>query len=176
MIFKPTMLADACLIELERIEDERGFFARAWCRREFDTRGLASAPAQMNLSHTKVRGTIRGLHYQSPPCAETKLLHCLRGSIYDVIVDLRPDSPTYKKWMAVELTASEHRMLYVPAGFAHGFQSLEDDVEVLYVVSEFFSPGHERGIRYNDPAFAISWPLEVRMVSDKDRQWPDFAL
>jgi dTDP-4-dehydrorhamnose 3,5-epimerase len=175
MIFTSTRLAGAYLIEIEKIEDDRGFFARTWCRREFDARGLAAAPAQMNLSRTKTRGTIRGLHYQAPPCAETKLLHCIRGAIYDVAVDLRPESPTYREWMAVELSAADHRMLYLPEGFAHGFQSLEDDVEVLYVVSEFHSPRHERGIRYNDPAFAIHWPLDVRMVSDKDRQWPDFA-
>jgi dTDP-4-dehydrorhamnose 3,5-epimerase len=175
MIFKETKLPGAYLIELEKIEDERGFFARAWCRKELETHGLASSPAQMNLSRTKLRGTIRGLHYQAPPHAETKLLHCVRGSIYDVIIDLRPDSPSYNEWMAIELTSSEHRMLYVPKGFAHGFQALEDDVEVLYVVSEFYSPGNERGIRYNDPAFNICWPLDVRSVSEKDRRWPDFA-
>jgi dTDP-4-dehydrorhamnose 3,5-epimerase len=175
MIFTPTKLAGAFLIQLERKEDARGSFARAWCQREFEAQGLASNIAQMNLSHTLLRGTIRGLHYQAQPCAETKLVSCLRGALYDVIVDLRPQSSTYKKWMAVELTAAEHRMLYVPEGFAHGFQSLEDNTELLYLVSQFYSPGHERGIRYNDPAFAIHWPLDVLSLSDKDRQWPDFS-
>jgi dTDP-4-dehydrorhamnose 3,5-epimerase len=175
MIFTPTKLAGAFLIQLDRKEDNRGFFARAWCKREFEAHGLASNLVQMNLSHTKLRGTIRGLHYQSQPFAETKALCCLRGALYDVIVDLRPDSPTYKDWMAVELTSAEHQMLYVPEGFAHGFQSLEDNTELLYLVTQFYSPEHERGVRYNDPAFTIDWPLEVRIISDKDRLWPDFS-
>jgi dTDP-4-dehydrorhamnose 3,5-epimerase len=175
MIFTSTRLAGAYLIDLEKVEDERGFFARTWCRREFEAQGLAPPPAQMNLSFTNARGTIRGLHYQAAPCAETKLICCLSGSSYDVIVDLRPHSPTYREWLAVNLTASEHRMLYVPEGFAHGFQSLEDGVRLLYLVSQFYSPEHERGVRYDDPAFAIRWPLEIRVISEKDRCWPDFV-
>jgi dTDP-4-dehydrorhamnose 3,5-epimerase len=175
MIFTTTRLAGAYLIDLEKVEDERGFFARTWCRREFEAHGLAPPPSQMNLSFTSARGTIRGLHYQAAPCAETKLICCLSGSIYDVIVDLRADSPTFREWLAVNLTAAEHRMLYVPEGFAHGFQSLEDGVQLLYLVSQFYSPDHERGVRYDDPAFAIQWPLEIRVISEKDRRWPDFV-
>jgi dTDP-4-dehydrorhamnose 3,5-epimerase len=175
MIFRTIRLAGAYLIDLEKVEDERGFFARTWCRREFEAHGLVSPPAQMNLSFTSARGTIRGLHYQAAPCAETKLICCLSGAIYDVIVDLRPDSPTYREWLAVNLTAAEHRMLYVPEGFAHGFQSLEDGVQLLYLVSQIYSPEHERGVRYDDPAFAIQWPLEIRVISEKDRRWPDFV-
>ena len=174
MIFTETKLAGAYLIELEKRGDERGFFARAWCRNEFEQHGLVSRLVQVNLSSNNKAGTLRGMHYQKAPDEETKLIRCTRGALYDVIIDLRPDSPTYKEWLGVELTAGNHRMLYVPKNFAHGFQTLEDDTEAIYQVSQFYAPQSEGGVRWNDPAFGIEWPLPAQVISDKDQNWPDF--
>lgn len=177
MIFQETKLKGAFIIEVERIEDERGFFARAWCRNEFRPRGLESQWAQSNISFNWKKGTLRGMHFQVAPHEEVKLVRCTRGAIYDVIIDLRPNSPTYKQWIGVELTATNHRMLYVPKGFAHGYQTLENDSEVFYQASEFYAPECERGIRWNDPAFGIDWPdAETRVISSKDAHWPDYAV
>ncbi len=175
MHFSETRLQGTYLVDIERQEDSRGFFARSWCRREFEARGLSVLSAQSSVSYTKVKGTLRGLHYQAPPAAEVKLVRCTRGAIYDVVVDLRRDSPTYRCWLGIEMKASQHRMLYVPEGLAHGFQTLEDDVEVTYQMSEFYTPEAERGVRYNDPAFGIQWPLEVELISEKDLRWPAYV-
>ena len=175
MIFEPTKLQDAFVLELERREDERGFFARAWCQREFETRGLVTDLVQANIAYNARRGTVRGLHYQIAPFEEAKIVRCVRGSIWDVIIDLRPDSVTFCQWFGIELSAVDRRQLYVPKGFAHGYQTLTDDSEIFYLVSEFYSPTSERGIRWNDPRFAIAWPVGDRIdVSPKDRAWPDF--
>lgn len=176
MIFKETNLKGAFVIELEKRVDERGFFARAWCRREFEAYGLDTGLVQSNLSFSKKAGTLRGMHYQAAPFEETKLVRCIRGAIYDVIIDLRPNSPTYKQWIAVELTEDNGRMLYVPKGFAHGFQTLVNNVEVFYHVTQFYTPEAERGLRWNDPQFGIKWPeVEHRIISEKDRSWPDYT-
>jgi dTDP-4-dehydrorhamnose 3,5-epimerase len=175
MIFHKTDLKDAFVIDLEKIEDERGFFARAWCMKEFEAQGLTARTVQCNISFNKTRGTTRGMHYQIAPYEEAKLVRCMAGSIYDVIIDLRSGSETYRSWFGVELTAANRRMLFVPEGFAHGFQTLEDDTEVTYQVSQFYTPGSERGIRWDDPAFSIDWPIEVQVISDKDKSWPDFV-
>lgn len=176
MIFIETKLPGAFIIELEKREDERGFFARAWCQKEVRAKGLNDSSVQVNISYNKTRGTLRGMHYQTAPSEEIKLVRCVRGIVYDVIIDLRPDSPTRGEWIGVELTADNYRTLYVPKNFAHGYQTLRDDSEVLYQVSEFYSPASERGVRYNDLAFAIEWPLPVSGISDKDRSWPDYIL
>jgi dTDP-4-dehydrorhamnose 3,5-epimerase len=171
--FLETELAGAFIIELQPRVDERGFFARAWCTREFEAHGLQARMVQANLSANRSRGTLRGLHHQLAPFGEAKLVRCIRGAIYDVIVDLRPESRTHLKWIGVELTADNHRMLYVPEEFAHGFQSLVDDTEVFYQVSQFYTPEAERGIRWDDPVLGITWPhAEHRFVSEKDRAWP----
>ncbi len=175
MIFTPTELKDATIIDLEPFHDERGFFARTWCQREFAEHGLVATVVQANMSYNRRKGTLRGMHFQREPHAETKLVRVVRGAIYDVIIDLRPDSPTFKRWIGVELTAENRRALYVPAGFAHGFQTLADDTEVFYQVSAFYTPGAEGGVRYDDPAFAVSWPLPVSVISAKDAAWPDFT-
>lgn len=175
MKFGETPLAGAFVIDIEPIEDARGFFARAWCRRELEAHGLNPSLAQANLSFNRRKGTLRGMHWQEPPHAESKLVRCTRGAIFDVAVDLRPGSVTYLQWFGAELSADNHRMLLVPEGFAHGFQTLADDTEVFYQVSEFYAPQAERGARYNDPSFNIQWPLGVAVVSDKDAAWPDFA-
>lgn len=176
MKFSPTEIIGAYVIDIEPIVDERGFFARNWCRREFEQQGLNSNLAQCSVSFNKKSGTLRGMHYQLTPHEETKLVRCSRGAIYDVIVDLRPKSASFRKWIALELTADNHRMLYVPAGVAHGFQSLVDDTEVFYQISEFYHPESTRGVRWNDPAFDIKWPSAERVISDKDRHYPDFIL
>jgi dTDP-4-dehydrorhamnose 3,5-epimerase len=175
MIFTETILPGAYLVELQKYEDERGFFARGWCQREFAEHGLASCVVQANISYNRRKGTLRGLHYQSAPYAETKLIRCTRGALYDVILDLRPSSPTYKQSFGVELTADNYRMLYVPEEFAHGFLTLLDDTEATYQVSQVYTPGAEAGLRYNDPAFAIEWPVPVQVISDKDQSWADFT-
>jgi dTDP-4-dehydrorhamnose 3,5-epimerase len=175
MIFEKTNLRDAYLIEVEKRSDERGFFARMWCRKEFEEHGIESQVVQTNISHNIKKGTLRGMHFQINPYQETKLVRCTRGAIHDVIIDLRPDSPTYGEWTGVELSADNYKMLFVPKNFAHGFQTLVDDTEVTYQVTEFYTPGAERGLRHDDPAFAISWPLPVSVISDKDRSWPAFA-
>jgi dTDP-4-dehydrorhamnose 3,5-epimerase len=174
MIFRPTALVGAFLVEPELRRDERGFFARTWCQEEFAAHGLNARLAQCNLSFTARRGTVRGMHYQGAPYQEANLVRCARGAIHDVIVDLRPHSPTFRHYLAVELREGTYRMLYVPEGVAHGFQTLEDDTEVLYQMSEFHRPEAARGVRWNDPAFAIAWPEPVRLVSDRDRSYPDF--
>ena len=172
MIFTETPLAGAFVIDLERREDDRGFFARTFCRKEFEAHSIPSLVAQCNVSFNPRRGTLRGMHYQVPPAAEPKLVRCTRGAIFDAIVDLRTDSPTYLKHFAVQLDQDNRRALYVPALFAHGYQALTDGAEVGYQVGEFYTPGCERGLRYDDPAFAIPWPQPVTLISDKDRNWP----
>ena len=174
MKFRETKLPGAFIIELDRHRDERGSFARVWCQKEFDDHGLVSTLAQANTSSNAKAGTLRGVHYQAAPYQETKLVRCTRGSLYDVIVDLRPDSVTYRRWTGVELTVDNDRMLYVPADFAHGFITLEDNTDVNYLMSETYTPGAERGIRWNDPGFSIEWPRPVDVISGKDASWPDF--
>jgi dTDP-4-dehydrorhamnose 3,5-epimerase len=175
MIFVETELPGAFVVELERREDERGFFARAWCRREFEEHRLAPQFLQCNISFNEQSGTLRGMHYQVAPHEEAKLVRCTRGAIYDVVIDLRRSSPTFKRWIGVELTAANRRALYVPEGFAHGYQTLTDETETFYQVSEFYTPDAERGLRWDDSSFAIKWPeVEVRIISEKDQSWPDF--
>ena len=175
MIFKETSLKGAYIIELEKIEDSRGFFSRVWCKREFEEKGLDSYVAQSNLSFNNQAGTLRGMHFQVSPFEETKLVRCTRGRIYDVIIDMRPESPTYNQWTAFELTEDNYKMLYIPKDFAHGYQTLEHNSEIYYQVSQFYSPGSESGIRHNDPSLNIEWPLDVSAISDKDRNWPDYT-
>jgi dTDP-4-dehydrorhamnose 3,5-epimerase len=175
MIFSGTALKDAWLVDIEKREDERGFFARAWDRREFEARGLNPDLAQCNISFNSREGTLRGMHFQARPHEETKLVRCTRGSLFDAIIDLRPGSPTYKKQLGVVLTADNRRMLYVPEGFAHGFLTLEDATEVFYQISELYAPESQRGVRWNDPAFAIAWPAEPKIISERDRSYPDFG-
>lgn len=175
MIFKESKLKDACTIELKKIEDSRGFFSRMWCSNEFKSQGLNSNFVQINLSFNKYRGTLRGLHYQTAPHQEAKLFRCIRGEIYNVIIDLRPESPTHMQWAGFKLSAENRKMLYVPENFANGYQALSDNAEVFYMVSQFYSPASENGIRYNDPAFNIEWPeKEDLAVSEKDSNWPDY--
>ena len=172
MKFLPTPLAGAYLIELEQLEDERGFFARSFCQNEFRAHGRDPVVAQCNVSFNRKRGTLRGLHYQAEPHAEAKLVRCTRGAVWDVIVDLRKSSPTMRKWHAVELTAENRRALYIPAGFAHGFQTLADDTEVLYQMSEFYHPESARGVRWDDRRLAIGWPIKDAVISPRDRAFP----
>lgn len=172
MIFTEIELAGAYIIDIEQIADERGFFARSWCRQEFLKMELETRMEQCNISYNRKKGTLRGMHYQVFPHQETKLVRCTRGHIYDVIVDLRQDSATYKKWFGVDLTAMNRRMLYVPEGFAHGYQTLEDDTEIFYQVSASYFPQSEKGIRWDDPAVGIQWPLSCPIVSPKDNCWP----
>jgi dTDP-4-dehydrorhamnose 3,5-epimerase len=173
--FTETKLAGAFVIDPEPASDERGFFARTWCRREWQARGLTAELVQCSLSFTTRAGTVRGMHYQAPPHAEAKLVRCTRGRIYDVIVDLRPGSPTFKQWSAVELGADDRRMLYVPEGCAHGFQTLTDATEVFYQISASHDPASQRGVRWDDPAFGIVWPdAPSRTISSRDRAFPDF--
>lgn len=174
--FNPTILNGAYIIDIEPIADERGFFARSWCQHEFSRQGLNSQLMQCNISFNKARGTLRGLHYQETPYGEAKLIRCSAGAIYDVIVDLRRISPSYGQWFSVELTAANHRMLYVPEGIAHGFQSLEEGTEVFYQMSQAYHEECARGIRWNDPAFKVSWPLPNPILSKRDESYPDFRL
>jgi dTDP-4-dehydrorhamnose 3,5-epimerase len=176
MTFTETKIRGLWVIEPERREDERGFFARTWCQREFADHGLNTRLVQCNISFNKRRGALRGLHYQVPPHAETKLVRCTMGAIYDVTVDLRPESETFKQWVAVELTAGNRKMLYIPEGLAHGFQTLIDDAEVFYQMSECYHPQSARGIRWDDPAFRIEWPFFQPMISDKDRTYADYLV
>lgn len=175
MIFTETRLPGAYILDLEPREDSRGFFARTFCRSEFEAHGLKPDVAQCNVSFNHHARTMRGMHYQLPPAAETKLVRCTRGAIYDVIVDLRPGSGTYLQHVGVELTAENRRQLYVPEMFAHGYLTLEPDSEVAYQVGEFYTPGSERGIRWDDPALGITWPLPIEVISAKDAAWPAFA-
>ncbi|MCJ8166726.1 dTDP-4-dehydrorhamnose 3,5-epimerase [Pontibacter sp. E15-1] len=174
MIFTETKLKGAFIIDVKRLEDERGFFGRSYCKREMDEHGLNTNMVQANVSYNKKKGTLRGMHMQVSPYEETKLVRCTRGAIYDVIIDMREDSETYKQWIGVELTADKYRMLFVPEGFAHGFITLEDNSDVTYNVTQFYTPGSERGIRWNDPAFNIEWPIAPQVISEKDQEHPDF--
>jgi len=174
MIFKETKLKGAYIIEIEPIEDKRGFFARSFCEEEFKKHGLNPHIAQCNISYNEKKGALRGMHYQVAPYEEAKLVRCTRGAVYDVIVDLRPDFPTFKQWIAVELTQENRRMVYIPEGFAHGFQTLEDHTEVFYQMSEFYHPECARGVRWNDLAFGIIWPVDGQIISVGDQQYPDF--
>jgi len=176
VIFTETALSGAWIIDPERREDDRGFFARVWCGRELTERGLEARVAQCSISWNPRRGTLRGLHYQAAPFEEVKLVRCTRGAIHDVIVDLRPASPTFGRHVAVELSADNRRSLYVPAGFAHGFQTLEDDTEMAYQISEFCVPEAARGVRWNDAALGIRWPIADPIMNERDRGYPDFAL
>jgi len=170
----PTPLTGAFVIVPERRNDQRGFFARAWCRKEFETHGLNERLVQCNISFNLRKGTWRGMHYQDSPGGEAKLVRCTMGSIWDVIVDLRPDSPTFREHFAVTLSAENRKMLYVPETFAHGFLTLQDNTEVFYQMSEFHAPSRDRGFRWNDPYFSIRLPMEVTVISDRDRDYPDF--
>jgi dTDP-4-dehydrorhamnose 3,5-epimerase len=175
MHFRPTSLRGAWLIELQPARDERGFFARTFCVHEFSIHGLETSFPQHSISVTPRRGTLRGMHFQRKPHAEVKLIRCIKGKIWDVIIDLRPDSPTFCSWQSFELSAENRRQLYIPKGFAHGFQTLTDDVDVSYLISEMHVPEATNGVRHDDPAFQVEWPLAVTMISDKDRSWPAFA-
>ena len=166
-------LPGAAVVELEPNVDDRGFFARTWCSREFEEAGLPSTIVQSNLSYTRMRGTMRGLHYQRPPSREGKLVRCIRGAIVDVILDVRPDSPSFLEHAAIELSAANRLGLYIPPGFAHGFQTLEDDTEVWYEMTDYYQPGVTAGLRWNDPAFAIDWPMEPTHMNERDASYPD---
>jgi dTDP-4-dehydrorhamnose 3,5-epimerase len=176
MIFQPTAIPGVWVIDIEPHYDDRGFFARSWCGRETAARGLNPASAQCSISYNHRRGTLRGLHYQAAPRAEAKWIRCTRGAVLDVAVDLRPQSPAYGKWFAVELTDESRRMMYVPEGVAHGFQTLKDDTELFYQISEYYVPELARGVRWNDPAFGISWPIPDPILSDRDRSFADVRL
>lgn len=175
MIFEQTSINGVILVKAQPISDDRGFFSRFWCSEEFGSRGLLSEPTQGNIAFTRRKGTLRGLHYQLAPHEDAKLVRCISGSIFDVAVDLRLDSPTYLKWCGHQLSAKDHDVLYIPEGFAHGYQALEDNTEILYLVSKAYSPEHEVGLRWNDPTVGIEWPLSSDLViSEKDRAWPDY--
>lgn len=176
MIFTETKLKGAFVVEIKKLEDERGFFGRAWCKEEFESHGIKMNICQINTSFTKNKGTIRGMHFQVDPYQEAKFIRCTKGKIFDVMVDLRPDSPTFLQWVGNELSEDNYKMVYVPGNFAHGFVTLEDNCEVYYPVSEFYTPGAERGMRWNDPAVNIEWPIEIEHFSDKDISHPDFNL
>jgi dTDP-4-dehydrorhamnose 3,5-epimerase len=175
MVIRDTALAGICILEPERVPDTRGFFARLWSVEALDARGMVSRFNHASVSFNRRKGTLRGMHYQAAPFAETKLLRCTRGAIYDVALDLRADSATFGRWIAEELTAENRRLLYIPAGCAHGFQTLADDSEVEYLIDAPYSPAHGRGVRWSDPAFAIDWPADERTMNDRDRQYPDFV-
>ena len=175
MIFNTIPLQGAYLLELEKKEDQRGFFGRFFCEQEFKNKGLLSNFSQINNSLTRKKGTLRGMHFQIGNDAEVKVVRCIKGSLYDVIIDLRPDSPTFKKWFGAELTSENRKMMYVPKGFAHGFISLLDETEALYLVSTPYAPQSERGLCFNDKAFSVSWPISPREISDKDKAWPLFS-
>ena len=174
MEFIETGLNGAYLVQLKKIEDERGYFARAWCRDEFLKHGLNSQILQLNVGFNKLRGTVRGMHFQLPPHSEAKFVRCTRGAIFDVMIDLREDSPTFGRWFGQELTPANGLLLYLPEGFAHGYQALCDDTEMYYQTSEIYQPSAARGVRFDDPAFAIKWPMPISLVSAADRGWPLF--
>ncbi|MGH2454202.1 MAG: dTDP-4-dehydrorhamnose 3,5-epimerase [bacterium] len=175
MIFTETALRGAAIVEPEPLGDERGFFARTWSQAQFEGRGLNARVVECSISFSRRRGTLRGLHYQAEPFAETKLVRCTMGAVYDVIVDLRRESPTFARWVGVELSAENRRLLYVPEGFAHGFLTLTDDCEVCYQISQHHVPEAARGVRWDDPAFGIVWPSAPTLISERDRRFPDFA-
>jgi dTDP-4-dehydrorhamnose 3,5-epimerase len=176
MIITETLIKGAFAIEPEPRPDERGFFARTWCEHEFAAQGCPPQWVQCNISFSRQRGTLRGMHYQAAPYEEVKLVRCTMGAIFDVIVDLRAESPTFRQWLAVELTADNRRQLLIPQGLAHGFQTLKDDSEVFYQMSQFYAPEYARGVRWDDPAFNISWPTGRRTISERDQSFPDFLL
>jgi dTDP-4-dehydrorhamnose 3,5-epimerase len=175
MIFVETGLQGAFIVEPERLEDVRGFFARTWCQREFEAHGLNPQLVQCSISFTKRKGTLRGMHYQAAPHEEAKLVRCTMGAIYDVMIDLRPESSTFKQHSAVVLSADNRKMVYIPEGFAHGFQTLEDNSEVFYQMSAFYSPESARGVRWNDPSFGIRWPIDDPIILERDSRYPDFG-
>ncbi len=176
MIFKETKLKGAFVIEPERLCDSRGFFARTFCQREFIQHGLNPRVVQCNVSFNKKKGALRGIHHQITPRQEDKLIRCTNGAIYDVIIDLRPESSTFKEWFSVELTSENRKMVYVPKSFSHGFMTLKDNTEVFYQMSEFYFPEYARGIRWNDPAFKIEWPEKITSISEKDMNYSDFSI
>lgn len=175
MQFRPTTLSDAWLISLEPVRDSRGFFARTFCVKEFATHGLETNYPQHSISFSTRSGTIRGMHYQHEPHREVKLVRCVKGAIWDVIIDIRPTSPTYRRWEGFELSGENNHQLYIPKGFAHGFQTLSNDVEVSYLISEPYAPQSATGIRYDNSSFAITWPLPLSQIAEKDLRWPNFA-
>lgn len=175
MNFQPTLIAGAFVVEPQRVEDERGFFARVWCESEFARHGIQVSMMQASLSHNRRAGTVRGLHFSRAPAQEGKLVRCQNGRLLDVIVDLRRDQPSYLKQVAVELDDRSHRAIYIPPGVAHGFQTLVDDCDVLYMMTQAYQPDLAAGVRHDDPAFAIRWPLPVSVISDRDRTYPDYA-
>jgi len=176
MNFIETEIKDLFVVELNKIGDERGFFARTWCEKEFADKNLTSRMLQANTSYSKDKGTLRGLHYQLSPHEEAKLMRCIKGAIFDVAVDLRPDSETYKKWFGIELTESNRKMLFIPEGFAHGYQTLVENTEAFYMSSAFYAPEAERGLRWNDPAIGINWPVTEELnITEKDQSWADIS-
>jgi dTDP-4-dehydrorhamnose 3,5-epimerase len=172
----PTTIAGVFLVDIERLSDDRGFFARTSCVREFAEHGLNTAWVQSSISYNQKKGTLRGMHYQAEPAPETKLVRCTAGAVFDVVVDLRPDSATFRQWLGVELSAENRRAIYIPPGIAHGFQTLADETELFYQISEFFRPELSRGVRWDDPAFKIDWPAaDPRIMSERDRSYPDLV-
>jgi len=174
VIFTKTKLAGVFVLDPEQIADERGFFARAWCQSEFEAHGIDQRLVQCNISFNRRKGTLRGLHYQRAPHEETKVVRCTKGAVFDVAVDLRRESPTFKQWVGETLSADNYRILVIPPGCAHGFLTLEDRTEVFYQMSAYYSPKHAAGVRWNDPAFGVRWPSEVVVIADRDRNYPDF--
>lgn len=175
MNFTETNLKGAYIIDIRRIEDERGFFARGFCQNEFKTFNLNPNMVQLNIAFNHRRGTLRGMHFQKAPWEEAKLIRCTKGAIYDVIIDLRQDSPTHGEWIGAELTEENRRMLYAPEGFAHGYQTLEDNTEIYYQTSQFYAPESATGVRFDDPVFTVRWPLSVEVISNQDRNWPSYS-
>ncbi|MCW7466220.1 dTDP-4-dehydrorhamnose 3,5-epimerase [Leptospira levettii] len=176
MIFEEIFIKGSFVVDLKQIGDSRGFFARAFCEKEFKEMGISSSITQGNLSRTSLKGSIRGMHFQTAPFEEMKAVRCIKGSFFDVVLDLRKDSPTYCKWFGIELSAENHRMLIIPEGCAHGFQTLENNTEAFYLVSKEYSQQHDSGVRWNDSAFGINWPLEVSEISIKDQQFKDYII
>lgn len=176
MIFTETKLKGAYLVEIDKLKDDRGFYARSWCKKEMSEYGLNTDVVQINTSVSIQKGTLRGLHFQKKPYGETKMIRCVRGAVYDVIVDLRPESPTFKQWHGIELSQDNYKLLYVPENFAHGILSLTNDVEVIYWVTQFYTPAAEAGFIYNDPVIGIEWPIEIQVISEKDKKQPYFDL
>jgi dTDP-4-dehydrorhamnose 3,5-epimerase len=175
MIFRKTALEGVYIVEPQRLEDERGFFARTWCTREFEQQGLNAGIVQASVSFNRRKGTLRGLHYQIPPSRETKLVRCTAGAIYDVVLDLRPNSGTYLRHIGATLSAENRHAIYIPAGMAHGFQTTADNTEVTYMMTDFYEPKYARGVRWNDPAFGIVWPDDERTIIERDNSYPDFG-
>ncbi len=175
MKFESISLKDACVVTMEPLRDGRGYFARTFCRKEFEAHGIEVDMVQCNISFNRLEGTLRGMHFQREPVSESKLVHCHRGSVYDVIVDIRPDSPSYLQYFGLELTRENMKALFVPSGFAHGFLTLEDNTEISYTMDEFYAPECASGLRFDDPALGIDWPMPPKIVSEKDQNWPPFV-